>query len=592
MPSRDQEPVSRDRSLEDDLRRIGAWASADEPPTTDALDRRAATGPPPALATSRSPWQRLGLVAAVLALVCGGVLALVARGGGSPARVSPASSDPAPSADSSPPNAGTPVDTSSSSVVGSSVPTTPLGPLSPAVDWRRTAAGPLSARNDAIGVWTGAEVLVFGGTEWPVCPLCDYAEVPPRLLDGAAYDPVSDSWRSIAGLPAEALPTGTALMVGDDMILLTDGPYDTAPGYQLWRYSLAGDSWTALVGPDGAPPAPRIAEFNDQLVLYSGSDEQGTAPDFLLDQATGEWSEVPDDPFDASYDRQMLDVDGNLVLFAKSIARAADSSNPPVVLAAALDPRESTWSMLAESSHLTPPVFASGPLAVAPYRGGADGGETNGWGRTYGYGGIFDLATNTWTDLPGGPTDDGYTGGAVGVSAAFFTGVNGAVLDMVGNEWFDIPPLPNGLSDGYAHTVVAAGPDLFVFGGGGLDGSVHDDAYIWSTGREFVNPAIEDLSSVPTGSVSAVDDFCEKFRSVPTDTSESYVGSQEHLDDVQGLLDASPSELKTDLTAFRDFVASGEIDSVTDPASIQFDNWPVDVRDAVDRIQEFGAATC
>src|SRR5688500_9300266 len=76
--------------------------------------------------------------------------------------------------------------------------TAPAPPSAPtdAQGWSRTAAGPLSARNNATAVWTGQEVLVFGGdrTYCPPRVTCDY-EPGPAFRDGAAYDPAADSWR-------------------------------------------------------------------------------------------------------------------------------------------------------------------------------------------------------------------------------------------------------------------------------------------------------------------------------------------------------------------------------------------------------------
>jgi hypothetical protein len=66
----------------------------------------------------------------------------------------------------------------------------------PATDrWRLLAEAPISARK-AAGVWTGTELVVMagsigGGTE--VC--CGNS----ALTDGAAYDPATDTWRSLSG---------------------------------------------------------------------------------------------------------------------------------------------------------------------------------------------------------------------------------------------------------------------------------------------------------------------------------------------------------------------------------------------------------
>ena len=375
------------------------------------------------------------------------------------------------------------VDETNNSTIDSSAaelaPTVELTPLDPALEWVQLGQSPLSPRNEAVGVWTGSEVLVFGGTETPMCPVCDYAEAPPYLRDGAAYAPETDTWRPIADLPQEAAGYSTAIAIGDGDVLLLS---QTSGQIALWQYSISRDAWSNVPSPQRVPSSARIAGHNGRLVLYAGSDEQGEVPDQFLDPEAGLWSDVPNDPFEASYDRQLLSVDGVLVLFAKPISAVIDSSQVPRVLAARLDETTSTWQILPDGDQLSPPTFADGALAVSPYRGGADGGEVNNWGRLVPNGGMLDLSTQTWSHLPGETRKAQSGGGVVGRSGAFFTGVQGDVLDLVSGEWFEIPDLPSGLSDGYAHTVVAAGTDLFVFGGG-LQGTVSNAAYVWHTNR-------------------------------------------------------------------------------------------------------------
>jgi hypothetical protein len=59
-----------------------------------------------------------------------------------------------------------------------------------------------------VSVWTGRELIVWGTA---VC-----VNVRPR--DGAAYDPATDSWRSIAEGPIE-LTDATAVWTGSEMIV-------------------------------------------------------------------------------------------------------------------------------------------------------------------------------------------------------------------------------------------------------------------------------------------------------------------------------------------------------------------------------------
>ena len=140
-----------------------------------------------------------------------------------------------------------------------------------------------------------------------------------------------------------------------------------------------------------------------------------------------------------------------------------------------------------DSAQLDPPGFADGSLAIAPNRGGADGGQVNNWGRMFPNGGVFDVATRQWEALPGEVTKQQLGGGAIGRFAALFTSSRGQVLDLVSDTWFAIPAMPDGLDGAYAQTIVAAGANLFVFGGG-TGRTVHNQTFIWDTRRVLATP--------------------------------------------------------------------------------------------------------
>lgn len=103
-------------------------------------------------------------------------------------------------------------------------------------------AGAPSARNLHVGLWTGTELLIWGGRPGPGM----------AANDGALYDPVADSWRPITmtGAPA-GRHSASAVWTGTEMIVwggfgqsgaLTDGA----------RYNPTTDTW-APISSAGAP---------------------------------------------------------------------------------------------------------------------------------------------------------------------------------------------------------------------------------------------------------------------------------------------------------------------------------------------------
>ncbi len=126
-------------------------------------------------------------------------------------------------------------------------------------------------------------------------------------------------------------------------------------------------------------------------------------------------------------------------------------------------------------------------VIVFPHSGEADGGQTNNWGRSYPHGGIYNTETDTWSTLPEPARDDGFPiAGVLGPDAAAYRNEHGAVLDTAHLSWITIPNLPTTGGEVFNRTIVAAGSDLFIFGGEvwtDTSGSLLSDAYLWRPSR-------------------------------------------------------------------------------------------------------------
>ena len=114
--------------------------------------------------------------------------------------------------------------------------------------WRRLAESPLTARAFHEAVWTGSEMIVWGGM----------AGVPTHgpIHDptAAAYDPRTDSWRELADVPrpwsGDGGTTVTRAFAGDLFVWRDD---------DLAHYSVESDRWRSL---GGGPPRDPDAPFD------------------------------------------------------------------------------------------------------------------------------------------------------------------------------------------------------------------------------------------------------------------------------------------------------------------------------------------
>jgi hypothetical protein len=96
--------------------------------------------------------------------------------------------------------------------------------------------------------------------------------------------------------------------------------------------------------------------------------------------------------------------------------------------------------------------------------------------------------------------------------------------------------------------------------------------------------------STNDGRSSGTEPFCGDATQVVGARPEAYVGSAKHLDDVNGLISEAPSDVRADLTAFRDYlrdhVHPGEPDAQLTKS------WPPAVQGAARRVQSYIKDTC
>ena len=163
-----------------------------------------------------------------------------------------------------------------------------------------TLDGVPSPRADHTAVWTGREVIVWGGDDALPSEDTGYAPVPPHPLgDGAAYDVANDRWRAVARRGAPPARTGhSAIFTGTEMIVW-GGAWGTTAIATGGRYDPARDRWRA-VSTRGAPSArgDHCAVWTgSEMIVIGGTDgTRSFADGARYDPATDRWTPIAADP--------------------------------------------------------------------------------------------------------------------------------------------------------------------------------------------------------------------------------------------------------------------------------------------------------
>ena len=161
--------------------------------------------------------------------------------------------------------------------------------------WRVIAAAPIADRSEPAVVWTGTEMIVWGGS------IGDDTSVD----DGAAYDPATDTWRLLPTAPITSMDGRLTSMVwtGDEAILVNAAAAAYDPVKNSWRRlaeppfvgypaAFAGDSiivcdGTLLGRYDVAADSWSMKNVASQAAFVVAPDPEGWTYVIALPSATG-----------------------------------------------------------------------------------------------------------------------------------------------------------------------------------------------------------------------------------------------------------------------------------------------------------------
>ena len=260
--------------------------------------------------------------------------------------------------------------------------------------WRAMAASPLGARVDAASAWTGEELLVWGGSD---------EREEAFLDDGAAYDPATDSWRELPDAPITARAplsawTGDELLVWGTALRMHPRPRDGA------AYDPASDSWRAV--------APAPIELTDATAVWTGQE---------------------------------------MIVFGAAL-HGGNFPETKTAIAAAYDPEANAWRRLPDST-LSPQASTAAWV----------GGELVAWDYLNGTA-AYDPETDEWRALEDVPIDAGECGPeSASVGDTMLGDYCGTLVrhDARSDRW---TPLDGAARPGWSFELVAADPAFLLLG--------------------------------------------------------------------------------------------------------------------------------
>jgi N-acetylneuraminic acid mutarotase len=316
------------------------------------------------------------------------------------------------------------------------------------------------------GIWTGKEVIIWGGSR-----LDEKTLIAEPMRDGAAYNPDKDSWRRIPEAPVKAGHGYSMTWTGDEMLVWGDPDRGRATkGNRGAAFDPKTNAWRRISSGPLAGRSGHLAVWTgDELIVWGGwltayQRERYDGTGAAYDPETDMWRKLPRGPLPAGYDAKGAWTGEEVLIMATPMGLDADDY-PKFDEFAAYAPESDTWRDLerpSQVSYASPPIaFVDDRLAVLSLGGTVDGGEVNSFDKEYDTGGVYDYSEDQWSPHADPPKRPNQTWEQTAIRSEIV--IDGLAYNPSTDSWRTLPEFP--LREREFPVVVWTGDELIVWGG-------------------------------------------------------------------------------------------------------------------------------
>lgn len=341
-----------------------------------------------------------------------------------------------------------------------------IGQVQSADSWVERSSGPVPVARDLhTAVWTGSEMIVWGGGNDSCGPYCAQS-------DGARYVPAIDAWRAMSSTDAPVGRVGhTAVWTGTEMIVWGGAHGQITAFYNTGgRYNPTTDTWTATTttGAPGARDSHTAVWTGSRMIVWGGMDNPSTGHTLnsggCYDPATDSWTPTSTQSAPSARHRHTAVWTGQQMLIWGGYYDAFQGGR--------YDPATDTWTSI---------TMTGAPNPRASHAAVWTGQEMLVWGGTlstqsYRDGGRYNPTTDSWGAITatGAPANSyapraAWTGSEMIVWGGFNFDQNttlacGGRYNPASGQWASTSSLkaPEARVD---HSAVWTGEELIVWGG-------------------------------------------------------------------------------------------------------------------------------
>jgi N-acetylneuraminic acid mutarotase len=281
--------------------------------------------------------------------------------------------------------------------------------------WLQRVNVPPAARQNFMAVWTGSEMIVWGGI----------ANNGTFLNDGGRYNPAGNSWTAVSSFNALAARYNhTAVWTGREMIVW--GGRDFTKFYNDGgRYDPAGNSWAAMSTNDA--PARRdnhnAVWTGSEMIVWAGYGDNYLNSGGRYHPASNSWTAVSTNGAPAARAYHTAVWTGSEMIVWGGYGFTASLND-----GGHYNPIDNSWTAMSPNG---------APAARYQHTAVWTGSEMIVWGGDNSLGNLFN---------------------------------DGGRYNLAGDSWTLINALPNTLARRSLHTAVWTGSEMIVWGGISFDG--------------------------------------------------------------------------------------------------------------------------
>lgn len=221
--------------------------------------------------------------------------------------------------------------------------------VGPTAGWTSMSASPLAGRAKHGAVWTGTEMIVWGGAD---------AAGTTFFNDGAKYNPSTNSWTPIAAVPSGFVGRTDFAIVWTGSAMVVWGGQGSAPGELAdgAAYDPSANSWKMLAtSPLGTGSrAFGFSTTTGDVIIWGHSAGGGASDTGAYKPLADSWSLLPTAPLSDRGDVNFAWTGLQLFVFG-----GQNTSSTLLSDGARLNPATRTWNSLgAAPSGYVPRIFA------------------------------------------------------------------------------------------------------------------------------------------------------------------------------------------------------------------------------------------